>query len=1119
MSRLMLAFCSLLLLQEVGTAADDVDYVRNVKPILSTHCYACHGVLKSEAALRLDTAAAALKGGDSGPTLVPGKPDASELIRRVTSDDESVRMPAEGKPLSKDQIAILSKWIGQGARAPADEKPQLDPRQHWSFQSPVRPDVPSVEHRQRVRNPIDAFIVAQHEKLGLEPRPAASKSTLLRRVYLDLIGLPPSPVELRAFLDDPTPDAYDKIVDRLLNSPQYGERWGRHWMDVWRYSDWYGRRGSNEIRYSQRHIWRWRDWIIESVSADKSYDRMIVEMLAGDEVAPADPDTLRATGFLGRNWYKFDRDVWFFDTVEKTSMGLLGLTLKCARCHDHKYDPITQRDYYQFRAFFEPHAFRIDPVSALTDTEIDNGKDKVLKAGLSRAFDIDAKLPTYLYIRGNGRNPVKDDPLPPAVPAVFRASEMQIEPIALPAEAYYPAIQPRVVETTLRQAEAAVAATEAELKRAEASVIAARSALEKNDVDKVETSSSKGSRAFFEDNFSSPRPDDWKVLSGKWQYRDGHVAETELGSFLTMITSANHPRDFQARVRYKSTNPGSLHSVGFNFDAVGMQSFQAIYTHASGNATAVHAFHRQNGKDVYPQNAIVPHPIRIGEMVTLDFAVRGSLLNIWIDGELKLAYQMPMPRQSGKFALWCHQGTAEFHEVKIAALDEKFPLASKATQRRRSPFIPPTRTELEKELKAVNDVAQLERLRVTAASARLRELKAKVAAERARLTDNPDAMQLAKQASQAERQQFAARTTMELKHAEHELAMAQSRKSETKQNVAKAEKKVAAARKQSENARAALKEEKDTYQPLGKMYPKTSTGRRLALARWMVDPSNPRTARVAVNHIWLRHFGRALVPTVSNFGLAGRPPSHPELLDWLAVELMESGWSTRHIHRLIVTSNTYRMQSTPGSKTNPNHAIDPDNINLWRMNSRRMEAEVVRDSLLALTDAIDSTMGGPELTETLGETSARRSVYFRVSPDNKMEMLELFDLANPTECYQREESVVPQQALVLSNSGLALSQARRLASRLSKFHDATHESEFIDTAFEFVLSRLPTDAEQKACSQFLIENTTLLRRKNELTAFPARTATRVPAAADPYLRARQNLVHTLFNHNDFVTIR
>src|SRR5262249_4472615 len=271
------------------------------------------------------------------------------------------------------------------------------------------------------------------------------KHVLLRRIYLDLIGLPPTREELHAFLADESPDAYEKVVDRLLSSPQYGERWGRHWMDVWRYADWAGY--GAEVRDSQKHIWRWRDWIIESLNQDKGYARMVQEMLAGDELEPTNPDVLRATGFLVRNWYKFNRNVWLDNTIEHTSKAFLGVTLNCARCHDHMYDPVTQKEYYQFRAFFEPHNIRTDRVPGQANTALD---------GLVRVYDANLNPQTFLFVRGEEKSPDKKNPLAPAVPLALGGNKLAIQPVKLPRDSYAPDRRDFVVKETLVAGDAAI---------------------------------------------------------------------------------------------------------------------------------------------------------------------------------------------------------------------------------------------------------------------------------------------------------------------------------------------------------------------------------------------------------------------------------------------------------------------------------------------------------------------------------------------------------------------------------------------------------------------------------------------------------------------------------------
>ena len=346
---------------------DRADYLGKVKPVLKEHCYSCHGALKQAGGLRLDTGRALRRGGDSGPAVVPGRPEESPLIERVAETDADARMPFEAPALAPSKVAALRDWVAAGAPSPEGEEPERSPKDHWSFRPLVRPSVPRTIGGAWAINPIDHFVAAGHERRGLSPRPPTDRATLLRRVSLDLIGLPPTRDELHAFLADEGVDAYERVVDRLLASPRYGERWGRHWMDVWRYSDWYGRRMVPDVWNSAPQIWRWRDWIVRSLNEDKGYDRMVQEMLAADEIAPGDDEAAVATGYLVRNWYALNPNQWMRDNVEHTAKAFLGLTFNCAHCHDHKYDPIRQDDYFRFRAFFEPIGMRQDRVAGEAD--------------------------------------------------------------------------------------------------------------------------------------------------------------------------------------------------------------------------------------------------------------------------------------------------------------------------------------------------------------------------------------------------------------------------------------------------------------------------------------------------------------------------------------------------------------------------------------------------------------------------------------------------------------------------------------------------------------------------------------------------------------------------------
>ncbi len=738
------------------------------------------------------------------------------------------------------------------------------------FERVERPAVPVVKNRRWARNPIDAFIAAGHEAQRLGPRPQASRETLLRRVYLDLVGLSPTPEEQSAFLADRSADAYEKVVDRLLDDPRHGERWGRHWMDVWRYSDWAGWADGGQVRDSKPHIWRWRDWIVESLNRDKPYDRMIVEMLAADELAPEDTDALRATGFLVRNYKMLSREQWLEDTVKHTWQAFLGVTTGCAKCHNHMTEPISQKEYYQARAIFEPHQVRTDKVPGQTNTLLD---------GLVRTYDVGTNPPTWLFHRGDERHPDTNQIIAPGVPSAF-GGKLTISEVPLPRSASAPDAREFVIRDTIAASEKALAGARATLQK-----------LQTNAAGKPE-----------------------------------QLIEAELS---VRVTEARH------------------------------QSLVAV--------------------------------------------VRAEQC----DG------------REGK--------TSEAWKLNA--------ISAKQTQRE---------------------------LAVAEARHKLHGLKTAQAVTQAKVDE-------------------AAAKTNGVEKAAKELETARQKTSDAEKVLVGAEKNL-----QAEPAT-------DFTPRPQEVFPTTSTGRRLAFARWVASPENPLTARVAMNQLWLRHFGRGIVPTTADFGRNGRPPSHPELLDWLASEFVARGWSMKAMHRLMVTSSTYRQASTPDEAC---AAADPDNVHLWRMNSRRLEAEVVRDNLLFVSGALDLTRGGPDIDHKLGLTSKRRSLYLRLAAEKEVEFLKIFDGPSVTECYERKPSVVPQQALALANSELALTRARELAKSISARAGGEEES-FTTLAYRTVLSRRPTKEELRLCREFLAS-----KNSSEASARP-----------------RENLILVLLNHNEFVTAR
>lgn len=1082
-------------------AQEKPDYLRQVKPVLRERCYACHGALKQEAGLRLDTGPLILKGGDSGAAITIGDTNASLLLRRVTSADDSERMPPEGEPLKPTEINALKSWIRDGAMTPADEQPERSPRDHWAFQPPVRPEVPVLDDATVIKNPIDAFIVQEQRKKQIESQRPADKRVWLRRVSIDLIGLPPSLAELQAFLADTSPEAYDRVVDRLLESPQYGERWGRHWMDIWRYSDWWGL--GAEVRNSQKHIWHWRDWIIESLNADKGYDQMLREMIAADELYPNDMEKLRASGFLARQYFKFNRTSWLDETIEHTSKAMLGLTFNCAKCHDHKYDPLSQREYYQLRAIFEPYQVRTDALPGQIDFE---------SGGLPRAFDCNLDAQTFVHIRGDDRNPDKSRLIAPGIPDFLSFDPWQVTPVTLPVEAVHPGTRAFVEEAYLQAAERklteATTARHTALQKLDESIEAARLTAANAPASDPVDALSVISEQVLADNFSAPRDAAWEMRSGQWAYLNRRLKQSQASTDRAVLRmKALPPRDFEARLTYAVTGGNTWKSIGIAFDSTDKGNEVLAYASAYAGGPKAQIAYRRDGNYVYPPEAAQARSITMNQQHELILRVRGSLVNLLVDGKLSVAYQLPISRQDGFLELIAFDATAEFFSFELYQLPSGVELTD--------PVMDGGKPSAALPVEQAKAGLLLAESSINSAQREIMSIRARAAAERARWQqpESADATRLIAEAILAERIAALAKAEEDAYRAELESMRA------TTDKKGDAEKKLVDARTKLDAARKAIDTPGGSYSPLQgalktlesnmesedsrrKPFPGTSTGRRSAFARWLTDPRNPLPARVAVNHIWGRHFGRPIVPTVFDFGRKGAPPTHPELLDWLAVEFQETGWSMKHIHRLIVTSNTYRLTSSNAGASVRTVSIDPDNRFYWRTNPVRMEAQVIRDSLLSIAGQLDLARGGPPIP--VGSDSKRRSLYFVHSHNEHQKFLATFDDASVLECYRRAESIVPQQALALENSSLAAGMAGAIEKRITKDNPEMSDGEFIRLAFLTVLSVEPTSD----------ESTLVLESLNELK----KTAV-VNARPSPLETARVGVVRALLNHNDFITVR
>ncbi len=1045
-----------LMLTCIALPALAVDYEKEIKPLLKERCYSCHGALKQKADLRLDTTVAMHKGGDGGDILVG---DHSLLLERVTTTDKNDRMPPEGEGsmLNNEQVAKLKAWLAAGAPAPANEQPEADPRAHWAYQVPKSSG-----------KSMDALLAARLALKKLNPQPEAAPEIWLRRVYLDLIGLPPTAEAIEKFLaqcaDKHSPvvslsspvarKACANVVDHLLGTPQHGERWARHFMDIWRYCDWYGL--GAQLRHSQKHIWHWRDWIVESLNADKGYDQMIVQMLAADELAPEDRDNLRATGFLARSYYLFNRTTWLDETIEHTCRAFLGLTMQCVKCHDHKYDPIEQAEYYRMRAIFEPLHVRLDPWSGEPDFE---------KNGLPRVYDLHLDKPTFVHVRGDEKNEDKSKPLTAGIPQVLEFAAFQQASIKLPLTSTKPALLPFVLQDHLHVAERGIAAAQKMLEQARLAQAKARP-LDAKPVMKP--------KVLVSDDFTVAKPQQWEILKGDWKHSPIGVRQHETGAERRSLRlKPAPPVDFEASLSFTIRGGQKWKSVGIVFDGVGKDNVM-VYMSAFSGGSKIQVALTNGGNTSYSTNGSTARTISQDVRYTLDLRVRGQLINASINDEPVLAFRLPQQRRPGHLSISAFDADVEFHSFKLAELapdaDLREPAADKSVP-----------------LADAKGALVLAEKQLAAAKAKPAMIRAVFAADQAKRDKA-----LAQTAAAAEANYKLAQAEVDLfKAVGDSKAKADAKKIKTAgEALEKAKKKAAVPGESYTSLPASFKAQEGPEESTNatvQTYPDTSTGRRLAFAKWIADKRNPLTARVLVNQVWMRHFGAPLVANMDDFGRRSLVPLHQDILDTLTVDFMNSGWSLKHLHRAMVLSELYRRSSSNAQADDATVTADPDNANYWRMNPRRMESQVVRDSLLHLAGKLDLTLGGPSLDPASSETSPRRSLYFIQNAETEHRFLAVFDNSNVLECYRRNESVVPQQALALTNSKLSRECADALATKLAKL-DA---EPFVTQSFLTVLGRPPSDAERLAS----LEGFKALKQNRSL-----------------FLQA-------LLNHNDFVTLR
>ncbi|HXG08609.1 MAG TPA: PSD1 and planctomycete cytochrome C domain-containing protein, partial [Gemmataceae bacterium] len=826
----------ILLLGPVRAArADRLDFNRDIRPILSGHCFKCHGPdeEKRKARLRLDLRDAALRPARSGmPIIAPGKPDESELVQRIFSTDPAEVMPppAAKLPLSDSQKQSLKRWIAEGA--------EYQP--HWAFVPPRQAPLPKVKQTDWPRNPIDYFILARLEKEGLRPSPPADRYTLVRRLYLDLIGLPPTPEEADAFVNDDSPNAYEKLVDRLLASPHYGERWARRWLDLARYAD---TNGYEKDR--ARSIWPYRDWVINALNADLPFDQFTIEQIAGDLLPNATLEQRIATGFHRNTMLNEEGGIdplefrfhAMTDRVATTGTVWLGLTLGCAQCHTHKYDPISQREYYQLMAFLnnadEPELEVPTPDVAARRAEL----EAQIAAGVA---DLPNRFPPEA-----AQGPEDDRPV-----EVRRRAHLER----------------KFGEWLCREAERAVRWTV--LRPAEArSNLPLLTVLEDNS---VLASGDQSKRDVYDLTF---RTDQKGITAIR----------------LEVLPDESLPKRGPGRVYYEGPfGDFFLSEITLTANGKPVPLSRATHSFANGKNGAAAAI------DGDPHTGWSINGGQ-GRAHTAVFNLAEPLADA---GELTVSLL---------FERYYAAGLGRF---RIAVTTDCRPAEARGLP-----------ADLEDLLLVPADqltAAQRERLRQHYLSV-APELAAEHEAIR-KLRDQmpayPTTLVLAERPPQNPRPTFLHRRGEFLQPAE--------------------------------------RVEPDVPSVLHPL-PENSRPNRLTFARWLVDPRNPLVGRVTMNRQWAAFFGRGIVRTVEDFGFQGEPPSHPELLDWLAVELVNQGWSIKKMHRLIVTSATYRQSSrvTPELL-----ARDPPNVLLARGPRFRIEAEQIRDSALRAAGLLAAKIGG-----------------------------------------------------------------------------------------------------------------------------------------------------------------
>lgn len=959
-----------------------------VREILIQHCVDCHGGDQVESGFDLATRKGLIRGGAHGPAIVPGKSADSNVVRFI-SHRQRPFMPEGGDKLPADQIAAIARWIDLGAPydRPLVENPR-DPdswvhtvvpdkaREFWSFRPLSRPEVPSLHDAGWCRNPIDYFILEKLQQRGMQPNGLAGRRTLLRRAYFDLIGLPPPQDEAERFLADDDPQAYEKLLDRLLDNPHFGERWARHWLDAARFAESHG----FEQDYDRPFAYHFRDFVIEAFNQDMPYDQFVRWQLAGDELAPDNPLALKATGFLGAgvfptqitaNEVERTRYDALDDMASTMGSAMLGLSIGCARCHDHKFDPIPQADYYRLIATFTT------TVRSNLDVELEPEKYRQAK----EAFD-----------------------------------------------------------------------------REHQPLVAARQRYEREEL--------PGRLAAWEqsDEVAAVRQTPWIVLAPTNLKSNGGATLTPLEDGSVLVSGGNPQTDW------------------FTFSVTSsLPSIAALRLEALPDPSLP-----QGGSGRGPG----------GRFVLTDFRVRVRLPGEEMARELSWQ-SVQATAEAGKAPAWAAVDDKEETGWSLDAAAAKSPQALVLTLEKPLVQQGPQTLNIQMDFKAGKQQV-LGRFRLSAyvGSADQPALPAPLKAGEGL----PEAVLHALKLPREQRTQDQQATLLAwFRHRDAgwqalNAAVVEHAKKAPQPNLVKimvcsegvtpirhhtqgadffnetyflkrgdCDQKMGVATQSFLQVLMTAPDRERHWQEAPPPGWRTSYRRR-ALAAWITDTeygAGHLLARVIVNRLWHHHFGRGIVATPNDFGTQGAPPTHPELIDWLAQELIRGGWRLKPLHKLIMTSATY-MQS---SQYDPEDARrDPENVWLWRRTPQRLEAELIRDAILSVGGTLDTTMYGPG---TLDEGHHRRSIYFMVKRSKLIPMMQLFDQPEPlVSVGARPRTTIAPQALALMNSPQIRAAAHAFAARLAPARRAGPAAA-IEQAFLMALARRPDPEERTAALGFL----------------------------------------------------